>query len=235
MHWLRHINPQLAIVWQGRWRKGMHTEAIRAYNHKLILIRDGSMTFTCEEGSRELAAASWIIIPPDHWHSVEATSRSLDRLVIHFDWEPSDDIAPNLQRLFALESLEPHFIHTAPSYVPIGLSSGSYDAKCVEDLLDRLVSDWMRHGQGPCQPRPAPPDPADNPADIRIPAGTTSTPAEWIPPLPLPSVNVSTPRLAWRCRWANGWATCTIAMNTAPGFSGSISAQPRSSTSIVCE
>lgn len=141
--WPQKIHPELNHLWRGAWKAGRLEPARYLYDHELVIVQRGSCRVSIEGKTFDLAAGSWIIIPPATNHSTIAGPDGVFRSCIHFNWIPRKTPRPAAVCLFHPKRPKPGQVARAPHFVPKKFLHGKHakDAP-IQSLLETIFFRW---------------------------------------------------------------------------------------------
>lgn len=142
MHWLKTIRPSVKTVGRGSWPLG-HVEPTRSlYDHELVFFESGTCRLESERGDFDVAAGSWVVIPPAVSHRSEGLTDGVLRHWVHFDWT-AVDASSHPTCAFAPDEIDANLARHPPANAPPSLSPRPWERSCESrGLLERLHRNW---------------------------------------------------------------------------------------------
>lgn len=144
LKWLERVSPRLNTLWRGQWRSGFIEPARYLYDHELVLVSKGSCRVQFENRVHDLSEGSFIIIPAGKLHVGTATSRTVFRSCIHFDWATEKTMPAHPFCSYFPKRPKAAQVVPTPKFVPQACFTGRFPLDgTVPALLETLFLQWQ--------------------------------------------------------------------------------------------
>lgn len=143
--WLEKISPRFRILWHGFNPPGQIEPPRRLYDHELVIVAEGEVSFKFAEKTFRCPAGHYIIIPPDVFHSQLANVASgFHGYAFHFDWIFIDHPPLSAHCVYHPRCMPPSLVRKTPAFVPRALFYGKINSlETATEIISKITNRWV--------------------------------------------------------------------------------------------